>query len=113
MEDDQCLGPYTTRRAVGLHLGLGEEESDNRHPCPKDDVPGWSAVVETWDWRFGFASWGSLRAWYDEDDRAALRRAGFRVGRYRVADRHVLRGGRQLAFAWDEARWLGDADVPE
>lgn len=88
----------------GPYVGIGSTDIvspangyfDSRCPGPIED--GISREELTYNHYFGFAKMKQMFTWFRARDVFKLRKHGYRVYRYKVADEHVCRGYNQLAF---------------
>jgi len=97
VEDEYGTGPYHSGVLVD---GLDVVDSV-RNPMPyRDGIDDCTGCI------FGFSSWAQLRAWFNLSVRHGLCVAGFRVGEYVVARKHILTGRSQVAFPRDSAQLI-------
>lgn len=94
---DDRRGPY----CGGSNVLSSSEYWGTRCPGPNDDgIPTW---LMTYDYFFGFAKMKEMFTWFRARHVYKMRKEGFRVYRYKIADDHVFRGGTQLAFVRSKA----------
>lgn len=114
VETAEGLGPY--RNAVTECPGknasylTGDWEA---HPLPTED--GIDRYELTPYHLFGFESLDALRAWFFRKRRDAelMAAKGLLVVSYRLSERHVLKGMRQLAFRRDFATKINVQEIQE
>lgn len=88
---DYRSGPYTGSATLGSRYWCSEV-------CPgpsDDDMPTWAM---DYTYYFGFAKMKQMFTWFRARDIFRMRREGFRVYRYKIDDKQVCLGQRQLAF---------------
>lgn len=94
-KDDQ-RGPYTGCANLCMSRYWGEK-------CPSPDMDGMNTRNMSYSHYFGFAKMKQMFTWFRARDVFIMRKKGFRVYRYKVADEHVIEGWNQLAFVRTKA----------
>lgn len=90
------MGPYTGNADLDTSHYFGDK-------CPGPNWDGMDTDVMSYHHYFGFAKLKQMFTWFRARDVFRMRKKGFRVYRYKVADEHVVMGGRQLAFVRTKA----------
>lgn len=98
IENRDGKGPYMTDRVNGLGL-TGEEH----HPGPMGDVPEFYRTRNYNLYFFGFKSLSDLRNWFHPTAISRLYKDGFKIVKYKVEKKYVLKGGKQVAFLKNKA----------
>lgn len=92
---DKGLGPYWAS-SLDTRYYLSEK-------CPGPDQDDMETYRMTYMHYFGFAKMKHMFTWFRARDVFRMRKKGFRVYRYKIADKHVILGGKQLAFVRSNA----------
>lgn len=85
----------------GPYCGYSATVSRNRYfgdRCPGPNQDGLDTSLMSYHHYFGFAKMKQMFTWFKARDIFKMRKEGFRVYRYKIADEHVCLGYSQLAF---------------
>lgn len=92
---DTKRGPYV---GFGCEEIVSPEEGYFGDRCPGPVEDGIDRGGLTYQHHFGFAKLRQMFLWFKARHVFKMRKKGFRVYRYKIADEYVLLGGKQLAF---------------
>lgn len=105
IENVEGDGPYSAKHEYKYEL-QDAHQSDQLRPGIRTDIPDFNKDVHF----YGFQKYGHLISWFD-GWLDKLKDQGFKLVKYKVPRKHVIKGTNQLVFEINKAKLLSRREI--